>query len=172
MRANQSHSTLLQSAWISHACALPVYPCHVPTLAELVQVPPAVKTIRVQPCSLGSIRNEDNTTCTACGMLTFSLNSSSTECDACPSGAQCNGSDAFIPPLLHYHSNPYSTIIVSCPNPSACGGNRTELLKCKLVSADYMPTQPAFHIWPLQLCFLPCTGGMQCDTRDPRWHAV
>ena len=120
--------------------------CHVLSLADHVQVPLAFKTIRVQPCSLGSIRSEDNTTCTACGILTFSLNSSSMTCDACPSGAQCNGSAAFIPPVQYYHSSPYSTIIVSCPNPSACGGDRTKLLECKLVSADCMTMQSDFHI--------------------------
>ncbi|KAL0046667.1 hypothetical protein WJX82_006643 [Trebouxia sp. C0006] len=78
----------------------------------------AFKTIRVQPCSLGRIKSEDNTTCTACGMLTFSLKTSSTTCDACPTGAQCNGSAAFLPPAQYYHSSPYSTNIVSCPNPA------------------------------------------------------
>ncbi|KAL0038989.1 hypothetical protein WJX77_004333 [Trebouxia sp. C0004] len=101
-------------------------------LTDFPLVPPAVKTIQVQPCSLGSITGGENTTCTVCGNSTFSLDPSGKMCDACPSGAQCNGSAAFIPPLQHYHSNPYSTIIVSCPNPGACGGDRTNLLKCKL----------------------------------------
>lgn len=102
------------------------------TLAGFPLVPPVSKTIRVQSCALGSVTNLDNTTCSLCPNSTFSLNSSSTVCDACPSGAQCNGSAAFIPPQQYYHSSPYSTIIVSCPNPGACGGNRTDLLNCKL----------------------------------------
>ena len=129
-------------------CLLTAVPVsyHVLSLADHVQVLLAFKTIRVQPCSLGSIKSEDNTTCTACGMLTFSLKTSSTTCDACPTGAQCNGSAAFIPPAQYYHSSPYSTNIVSCPNPGACGGDRTKLLKCKLVSADYMTAQSDFHM--------------------------
>lgn len=111
--------------------------CHVPTWAEHMQVPAAFMTLRVQPCSLGSITSGNNTICTVCGNSTFSLDPSSTVCDACPSGAQCNGSDAFIPPAQYYHSSPNSTIILSCPNPGACGGDRTTLLDCKLVSADY-----------------------------------
>ncbi len=146
--------------------AVPVW-YHVLTLAQHVQVPPAFKTIRVQPCSLGSITNGDNTSCTVCGTSTFSLDPNKTSCDACPSGAQCNGSDAFIPPLQHYHSSPNSTIIVSCPNPGACGGNRTSLLACKLVSADYMTTQSALHIWPLEL-WIALHKYMHCDIGDPR----
>ena len=147
-----------------------MYPCHVPTLAELVQVPPAVKTIQVQPCSLGSVRNNETTTCTVCANLLFSLDPTNTTCDGCPSGAQCFGSDAFIPPVQSYHSSPNSTTIVSCPNPGACGGDRNILRACKQVSADCMTMQPASHVWPCKLCLLPCTGGMQCDIRDP--HAM
>ena len=137
----------------------------VPNLVEHVQVPPAVMTLRVQPCSLGSITSGNNTICTVCGNSTFSLDPSSTVCDACPSGAQCNGSDAFIPPAQYYHSSPNSTHIVSCPNPGACGGDRTTLLDCKLVSAEYRTKQSASHI--LKLCLWPCTDGMQCDIGDP-----
>ncbi len=137
---------------------------HVPTWAEHVQVPAASMTLRVQPCSLGSITSGNNTICTVCGNSTFSLDPTSTVCDACPSGAQCNGSAAFIPPAEYYHSSPNSTHIVSCPNPGACGGDRTALLDCKLVSAEYGTNS---HIWPLQLCLLPCTGGMQCDLGNP-----
>ena len=157
---------------LDHPCLLIAMPIwhHVPTLAEHVQVPAASMTLRVQPCSLGSITSGNNTICTVCGNSTFSLDPSSTVCDACPSGAQCNGSDAFIPPAQYYHSSPNSTHIVSCPNPGACGGDRTTLLDCKLVSADYSTTQPASHVWPLKLCLLPCTGGMPCDTRDA--HAI
>jgi len=76
----------------------------------------------------------------------------------------------FIPPAQYYHSSPNSTHIVSCPNPGACEGDRTALLDCKLVSAEYRTTQPASHVWPLKLCLLPCTGRMQCDTGDA--HAI
>ncbi|DBA69633.1 TPA: hypothetical protein ACH3X2_012695 [Trebouxia sp. C0005] len=101
-------------------------------LTDFPSVPAAFMTLRVQPCSLGSITSGNNTICTVCGNSTFSLDPSSTVCDACPSGAQCNGSDAFIPPAQYYHSSPNSTIILSCPNPGACGGDRTTLLDCKL----------------------------------------
>ena len=141
--------------------AIPVW-YHVLTLAEHVQVPPAYKTIRVQPCSLGSITNEDNTICTVCPNSTFSLKSTSMTCDACPSGAQCNGSAAFIPPVQYYHSSPNSTVIVSCPNSYACGGLRTDLLNCKLVSASYLT--------PRNLPFMPATEALFVALH--RWHAM
>ena len=136
---------------------------HVLLLAKHMQVPAASMILRVQSCSLGSITSGNNTICTVCGNSTFSLDPSSTVCNACPSGAQCNGSAAYIPPAQYYHSSPNSTHIVSCPNPGACGGDRTALLDCKLVSAHYRSRQPASHAWQLQLCLLPYTGGMQCD---------
>ena len=142
---------------------------HVPTLAEHVQVPAAFKTIQVQPCSLGSITSKDNTTCTVCGTSTFSLDPNNTSCNSCPSGAQCNGSYAFIPPLQHYHSSPNSTIILSCPNSDACGGNRTSLLNCKLVSVSCMTKQSAFHICHCSFacCLAQVYAYMWYDTGDP-----
>jgi len=161
-RADQSHSALYWN--------LPDQPClvtampiwhHVPTLAEHMQVPAASMILRVQPCSLGSITSGNNTICTVCGNSTFSLDPSSIVCDACPSGAQCNGSAAFIPPMEYYHSSPNSTHIVSCPNPGACGGDRTALLDCKLVSADYRTKQPAFHA--CRCSFACCLAQVACN---------
>ncbi|KAL0046985.1 hypothetical protein WJX82_003591 [Trebouxia sp. C0006] len=102
------------------------------SLTDFPLVPAASMILRVQSCSLGSITSGNNTICTVCGNSTFSLDPSSTVCNACPSGAQCNGSAAYIPPAQYYHSSPNSTHIVSCPNPGACGGDRTALLDCKL----------------------------------------
>ncbi len=163
-----SHIICYFATCLDQPCLVTAMPTwhHVPRLAKHVQVPAASMTLRVQPCSLGSITSGNNSTCTACPNSTFSLDPTSTVCDACPSGAQCNGSAAFIPPAQYYHSGPNSTHIVSCPNPGACGGDRTALLNCKLVSADYRTKQPAFHLWPLQLCLLPCACGMQCDIGD------
>ena len=118
---------------------------HVATLAEHMQVPSAFKTIQVQPCSLGLIKDTAET-CKVCGNSTFSLDPANTYCDPCPSGAQCFGGDAFIPPAQHWHSSPNSTNIVSCPNPGACEGNRSHLLSCKQVSADYITTHSALHV--------------------------
>ncbi len=163
VRGQISHILRYCTICLDQPCLLIAVPVwyHVPTLAQHVQVPPAFKTIQVQPCSLGSITSTDNTTCTVCGNSTFSLNPASKMCDACPSGAQCNGSNAFIPPLQRYHSSPYSTIIVSCPNLGACGGDRTNLLDCKLVSADYMTTQSAFHIF--HCSFACCLAQVACS---------
>ena len=140
---------IVQYAWISNACASPCLLAiiYVPTLDGHVQVPAALKTIRVQPCSAGSLTSQMGTICSACQNSTFSLDPANTSCDACPSGAQCYGSDVFIPLLQHYHSSPNSTNIVSCPNPGACGGSRFDLRDCKRVSADYMTTQSVFGIY-------------------------
>ncbi len=144
--------SVVQSAWIGHACSLPVLH-HVPTLGEHMQVPTAFKTIQIQPCSVGHVTDEYNTSCTVCGNSTFSLDPNKTFCDACPSPAQCFGNDVFIPPEQHWHSSPNSTTILSCPNPGACGGNRTHLLNCKLVSANYTTMHSAFDT---------CHGSFAC----------
>ena len=125
----------VQPAWISHAFSLPVW-CHVPTLAEHVQVPTAFNTTQIQPCSLGHVKGRKNNCCTVCYNSTFSLDPTKRFCNACPLPAQCFGNDVFIPPEQHWHSSPNSNTIVSSPNPGACGGNHTSLLACKQVSAD------------------------------------
>ncbi len=142
----QSGSVLLYNLPGLAMLAQCLFDSRVPTLGENVQVPTAFETIQVQPCSVGHITDVYNTSCTVCGNFTFSLDPSKTFCDECPSPAQCFGDDVFIPPEQHWHSSPNSTTILSCPNPGACGGNRTHLLDCKLVSADYMTMQSAFHI--------------------------
>ena len=134
-----------------------------------MQVPTAFRTLRVPPCSLGLIKDTPET-CKVCGNSTFSLNPANTSCDPCPSGAQCFGSDAFIPPAQHWHSSPNSTNIVSCPNPGACAGNRTQLLACKQVSGDFITMHSAFHVWWLQLCMHDAIAlhmYRRCDIGNP-----
>ena len=139
-----------------------------------MQVPAASKALQVQPCALGRITDQPDM-CQLCGNSTFSLNPVNESCDPCPSGAQCFGSDAFIPPEQHWHSSPNSTTIVSCPNPGACGGNRTHLLDCKKVSPDYTPHTLCLPFSHKQTYCGLCTaaslvalhGHMQCDAAHP-----
>lgn len=113
------------------------------SMAASMQVPPVWKTLQIQSCSSGQVTTNTNDTCRACGAATFSLNPQNTSCDPCPSEAMCSGSDAFIPPLNHWHSSPNSTTVLSCPNTAGCAGNRTQLLACKQVSTKYSTTHLA-----------------------------
>lgn len=90
--------------------------------------------IQVQNCTLGQVQ-QNAAICSTCPAATFSLNPLNASCDACPAGATCFGGSNFIPPSQSWHSHPYSTNIVQCPNAKACQGNRTLLLSCKEVNS-------------------------------------
>ncbi|DBA86046.1 TPA: hypothetical protein ACH3X1_005573 [Trebouxia sp. C0004] len=100
------------------------------TLTGFPQVPAAWKMVHVQNCTTGQVQ-QNAAICSTCPAATFSLNPLNGSCDACPAGATCFGGSHFIPPSQSWHSGPYSTNIVQCPNAKACQGNRTMLLNCK-----------------------------------------
>ena len=101
-------------------------------------MPAAWKMVQVQNCTTGQVQ-QDAAICSTCPAATFSLNPLNGSCDACPAGATCFGGSSFIPPSQSWHSHPYSTNIVQCPNAKACQGDRTTLLKCKEVQSLLLP---------------------------------
>ncbi|KAL0052667.1 hypothetical protein WJX82_005691 [Trebouxia sp. C0006] len=96
------------------------------TLTGFPQVPAAWKMVQVQNCTTGQVQ-QNAAICSTCPAATFPLNES---CDACPAGATCFGGSHFIPSSQSWHSHPYSTNIVQCPNAKPCQGDRTTLLNC------------------------------------------
>ena len=107
-----------------------------------LQVPAAWKMVQVQNCTTGQVQ-QNAAICSTCPAATFPLNPLNESCDACPAGATCFGDSHFIPPSQSWHSHPYSTNIVQCPNAKRCQGDRTTLLNCTEVDV-LVPTNLGF----------------------------
>ena len=118
------------------------------------QVPAAWKMVQVQNCTTGQVQ-QNAAICSTCPAATFSLNPLNGSCDACPAGATCFGGSHFIPPSQSWHSHPYSTNIVQCPNAKACQGDRTTLLNCKEVNF-LVPTNLGFPFQSFTMTVASC----------------
>ena len=49
----------------------------------------------------------------------------------CLRNAQCRGGRTLVPEVQYWHSAPDSEVMVACPNPSACQGDRDALAACQ-----------------------------------------
>jgi predicted outer membrane repeat protein len=95
-------------------------------------------TLSLRPCILGETTNADNTLCTSCPPLFFSLNPKDQHCSACLSkGINCSHPQAhpqsqpiiFLPQDGYWQPHPLSPIAYKCPRANACSyDNRSQAL--------------------------------------------
>jgi hypothetical protein len=79
-------------------------------------------------CVIGEVKGSSSSFCSKCGANTYSLNTSATVCDVCPTHASCSGGDVISPLPGFWSSSNYSTQIHSCPRAENCqeGGECSE----------------------------------------------
>jgi hypothetical protein len=96
-----------------------------------MQVPAVVTNVTVRGCIAGEVQ-PTATLCVMCSRTTYSFNTTASTCNApCSTNAECYGSSTLVPASQFWHSAVDSEAVVSCPNPSACQGDRNEMLACQ-----------------------------------------
>ncbi|DBA86799.1 TPA: hypothetical protein ACH3X2_005382 [Trebouxia sp. C0005] len=101
------------------------------TLPDYPQVPSVMTNVTVRGCVAGEVQ-PTATLCVMCSRTTYSFNSNATTCNApCSTNAVCYGSSTLIPASQFWHSAVDSEAVLACPNPSACQGDRNEMLACQ-----------------------------------------
>eukprot|EP00798_Chlamydomonas_sp_ICE-L_P023540 gene23541-9064_t len=124
--------------------------------------------VTVRECKIGEFLAKNGYLCLRCDVGRFNFYPNSTECMVCPPHATCtmSTSEEAINPIIlpspqTFHSNPFSTKIVQCPNPKSCDykGRSDALL-------EYQSSLSAYDPWSqemLDVFNISHYNQLQCD---------
>jgi len=94
-------------------------------------VPSVVTNVTVRGCTAGEVQ-PTATLCVMCSRTMYSFNTTASTCNApCSTNEVYYGSSTLVPASQFWHSAVDSEAVVACPNPSACQGDRNDMLACQ-----------------------------------------